>query len=97
MGAAVDYLRQRGLTAKARGKRIAISPASKLTPDIRQYVKSHRLELLAELTSNDGQARKLHWQVFLNGKPLCQIVGEPMTYIEALEAARFRWPEAEVR
>lgn len=96
MGAAIDYLRQRGLTAKARGKRIAISPASKLTPDVRQFVKSHRLELLAELSSNDGQARKMHWQITLNGKPLCTMIGEPITHAEALQAARFRWPDAEV-
>ncbi|MGU2437571.1 hypothetical protein ACTVZD_27595 [Pseudomonas aeruginosa] len=55
MGAAIDFLRERGLTAKAQGKRIIVSPASKLTDDVRKYVKAHRLELLAELGSMDAK------------------------------------------
>ena len=26
----------------------------------------------------------------------CMLIGEPMTYPEALEAARWRWPDVEV-
>lgn len=52
MGAAIDYLRQNGLSARANGKRIIVSPASKMSTEVRQYVKSHRLELLAELTAH---------------------------------------------
>ncbi|TWI58695.1 hypothetical protein IQ22_00403 [Pseudomonas duriflava] len=94
--AALDYLTHRGFAARLRGKRIALSPASRLTDDVRRYVKSHRLEILAELASNDGQARKMHWQISVKGKQICTMIGEPMTYGEALEAARFRWPEAEI-
>lgn len=96
MGAAIDFLLLHGLTARANGKRIIVSPASKLTPDVRQYIKSHRLELLAELAANDGQERRCHWQVTLNGKPLCTMVGEPITYSEALAEARWRWPDADI-
>ena len=97
MGAAIDYLRQHGLTAKANGKRIIVSPASKLTSDVRQYVKAHRLELLAELAANDGMERRSHWRVIQGGKSVCTMLGEPMTFAEALSAARYRWPSAEVR
>ena len=96
MGAAIDYLREHGLTAQMKGQRVVISPASRLTNDIRQYVKAHRLELLAELAANDGLERRSHWQITLGGKPICTMVGEPMTFSEALEAARYRWPDAEV-
>ncbi|WP_374441432.1 hypothetical protein [Pseudomonas panipatensis] len=96
MGAAIDFLRERGLTAQAKGKRIVVSPASRLTNDVRLYVKAHRLELLAELAANDGLERRSHWQIVLGGKPICTMVGEPMTFPEAREAARYRWPEAEV-
>jgi len=53
MGAAIDYLRQNGLSARANGKRIIVSPASKMSTEVRQYVQSHRLELLAELAANN--------------------------------------------
>ncbi|PAO90599.1 hypothetical protein BV581_19325 [Stutzerimonas stutzeri] len=97
MGAAIDFLRERGLTAQAKGKRIVVSPASKLTPDVRLYVKAHRLELLAELAANDGLERRSHWQITLGGKTICTMVGEPMTHAEALEAARWRWPDSYIR
>ncbi|NMZ76623.1 hypothetical protein HBO32_26240 [Pseudomonas nitroreducens] len=96
MGAAIDFLHERGLTAQAKGKRIVVSPASKLTNDVRLYVKAHRLELLAELAANDGLERRSNWQIVLGGISICTMVGEPMTRSEALEAARYRWPDAEV-
>ncbi len=96
MGAAIDFLHEHGLTAKVNGKRLVVSPASKLTDDVRRYIKSHRLELLAELAANDGQERRSNWRITRAGKPLCTLIGEPMTYPEALEAARWRWPDVEV-
>lgn len=96
MSAAIDFLRKRGLMAQAKGKRIVVSPASKLSPDVRLYVKAHRLELLAELAANDGLERRSHWQITLGGKTICTMVGEPMTHAEALEAARWRWPDADI-
>ncbi|MBB4865457.1 hypothetical protein HNP46_004351 [Pseudomonas nitritireducens] len=94
--AAIDYLIQKGFAAKIQGKRIVVSPASRLTDDVRVYIKAHRLELIAELAANDGIERRCHWQVTLSGKPICIMIGEPMTEAEALEAARWRWPGAEV-
>lgn len=96
MGAAIDFLTARGFSARVSGKRLVVSPASRLTDDVRKYVKAHRLELLAELAANDGLERRSHWQITLGGKPLCTMIGEPMTHAEALEAARWRWPDAEV-
>lgn len=96
MGAAIDFLTARGFSARVSGKRLVVSPASRLTDDVRKYVKAHRLELLAELAANDGQERRSHWQITLGGKPICTMVGEPMTFSEALEAASWRWPDAEV-
>lgn len=96
MGAAIDFLTARGFSARVSGKRLVVSPASRLTDDVRKYVKAHRLELLAELAANDGLERRSHWQITLGGKPLCTMIGEPITQAEALEAARWRWPDAEV-
>ena len=96
MGAAIDFLRERGLIAKANGKRIVVSPASMLTNDVRLYVKAHRLELLAELAANDGLERRSHWTITRNGKTVCAMIGDPMTRAEALEAARWRWPDADL-
>lgn len=94
--AAIDYLAEKGFSAKVSGKRLVVSPASRLTDDVRKYIKAHRLELLAELAANDGQERRSNWRITRAGKPLCTLIGEPMTYPEALEAARWRWPDVEV-
>lgn len=80
MGAAIDFLRERGLTAQAKGKRIVVSPASKLTPDVRLYVKAHRLELLAELAANDGLERRSHWQIA--GSSLSELVASEFLLAE---------------
>ncbi len=96
MGAAIDFLHEHGLTAKVNGKRLVVSPASKLTDDVRRYIKAHRLELLAELAANDGQERRSHWQITRGGNPLCVMITEPITHAEALDAARWRWPNVEV-
>lgn len=94
--AAIDYLTAHGFSARVSGKRLVVSPASRLTEDVRKYINSHRLELLAELAANDGQERRSNWRIFLEGKPICVMVGEPMTRAEALEAARWRWPNADL-
>ncbi|MCY1519294.1 hypothetical protein D9M68_540440 [compost metagenome] len=94
--AALDYLTERGFAARKVGMRVRVSPASKLTDDVRKYVKTHRLELLAELAANDGQERRCHWRVIRDGKTVCTMIGEPMTRTEALEAARWRWPDVDV-
>lgn len=95
--AAIDYLTAHGFSARVSGKRLVVSPASRLTDDVRKYIKAHRLELIAELAANDGQERRSNWQVTRAGKALCTMIGEPMTYAEALESARWHWPDAEVR
>lgn len=94
--AAIDYLIQKGFAAKIQGKRIVVSPASRLTEDVRAYIKAHRLELIAELAANDGIERRCHWQIVRDGKPLCVMIGEPITRQEALVAARWRWPDADI-
>lgn len=84
MGAAIDFLRERGLTAKAQGKRIIVSPASKLTDDVRKYVKAHRLELLAELAANDGIERRAHWRV-------CLLIAVPSSWLASPALMPKRW------
>lgn len=95
--AAIDYLKQQGLTAQRVGSRVRLKPKGLISKDVREYVQRHRLVLLAELAANDGETRKAGWKVFRDGKPLCSMVGPPMTYAEALASARWRWPDVDVR
>ncbi|HCJ29540.1 MAG TPA: hypothetical protein DHV63_09645 [Pseudomonas sp.] len=94
--AAIDYLRDRGFAARLNGKRIRVSPASKLTEDVRRYIRAHRLELIAELASNDGIERRCHWTVEVPGHKPFRMISEPVTHAEALAGARLIWPNAEV-
>lgn len=96
MSTAIDYLRQNGLSARVKGDRLIVSPAGKLTPTIRQYIKAHRLELIAEVAANDGLARSSHWRIIRDGKAMCTMIGPPITYQEALAAAQWRWSDATV-
>ncbi len=92
--AAIDYLRDHGFSAKVKGNRLIVSPSSKLTPDVRQYIKLHRLELLAEVAANDGESRRGHWTITVVGHPPFTMICEPVTHGEALRRARERWPDA---
>ncbi|WP_337157955.1 hypothetical protein [Pseudomonas putida] len=94
--AALDYLLERGFTARKHGMRVRVSPASKLTDDIRKYVKTHRLALLAELVANDGLERRCNWTVLMPGCHPFTMIGEPITRDEALAEIHVRWPGAEV-
>ncbi len=55
--AALDYLRRAGLAAEANGDRLRLRPADRITDAVRQFVRDHRVELLAELNAaNDAMA-----------------------------------------
>lgn len=57
MAALVDYLRGAGLAVELEGERLRVTPADRLTEDLRQFVRDYRAELLAELsTVNDAQS-----------------------------------------
>jgi len=94
--AAIDYLREHGLAARIRGERIIVSPRSSVTDAIRHFIKLHRLELLAELAANDGEARRTSWDVVIPGCGKYRMVGEPCTQAEALAYARGIWPAADI-
>ncbi|MNU77927.1 hypothetical protein D3C71_675110 [compost metagenome] len=92
----IDYLLDRGFSAKVVGNRLSVSPSSRLTQEVRRYIKLHRLELMVEVAANDGDARRSHWTVFAAGYSPFTMIGEPMTHAEALVEARTRWPNAKV-
>ncbi|MQT83634.1 hypothetical protein GHN92_03475 [Pseudomonas sp. FSL R10-2964] len=96
MSTAIDYLAQHGLSARQKGNRVVVSPRSLVTDDLQKYIRAHRLELLAELAANDGIERRCHWRVIRGERPICTMVGVPVTRNEALAEVRWRWPDAEV-
>ncbi|MCQ4280474.1 hypothetical protein NA643_15375 [Pseudomonas stutzeri] len=98
--AAIDYLKDHGFDAKVRGNRLVVSPSSKLTKEQRHYIKLHRLELMAEIAANDGEARRTCWTAVITGHgPRQMIFDRPVTRAEALVDASGRgcWPDVEVR
>jgi hypothetical protein len=48
---AIDYLREHGFEAKVVDSRLVVSPATKLTADVRSYIKEHKLELIEVLSA----------------------------------------------
>jgi hypothetical protein len=95
--AALDFLIERGLSAKRIGVRIRISPRTKVTDEVSRYVKQNRLTLLAELDSGDGIERRCAWTVLVPGYRPFTMVGEPITRDEAVADVRGRWPDATIK
>lgn len=122
--AALDYLRGAGLAVELEGERLRVTPADRITAELRQFVRANRSELLAELSAaNDAQTapeplqapaaptpvpaaehapeadsepRRAAWSITRGGKSIGYMVGQPITYAEALAAARWRWPDADI-
>lgn len=46
---AIDYLNEQGFSARLANSLLIVSPSSKLSPELRGYIKSHRLELIDAL------------------------------------------------
>lgn len=97
MGTAISFLHSRGLTARANGLRIAVSPASEITKEDRLFVSANRLRILAELAANDGIERRCHWKVSVPGYRPFTMCSEPLSYDEALTRAQTRWPDATIQ
>lgn len=58
--ATLDYLRCAGLAVELDGDRLRVTPADRITADVRQFVRTHRAELLGDLlaervAANDPQ------------------------------------------
>lgn len=102
--AALDYLRRAGLTVESVADRLRVSPAERITDPLRHFIREHLAELLAELNAaNDStrptpasEPKRAAWSITLAGQPIGYVVGQPMTYSEALAAVRWRWADAAV-
>ncbi|OBY59362.1 MULTISPECIES: hypothetical protein [Pseudomonas] len=84
------------------GNLMSLAGLMGLSPDPAPAPIAERLEEVHTApATNDApisaEPRRNAWTITLGGKPICTMVGEPMTHAEALEAARYRWPDAEVK
>lgn len=86
--AAIDYLTERGFSTKLAGMRIRVSPALQLTDDVRQFIKSHRLALLAELGANDQGEQHPQWRMIQGGRACPGWIEARDLYLNHLMACR---------
>lgn len=61
-------IRDAGFTVKSHPSGLEISPASKLTEKQRNFIKTHREEIIAELRIEQARARFSHWRIICKGK-----------------------------
>ena len=54
--AVLDYLRGAGLAVEANGERLRLSPPDRVTPDVLQFVRDHRAELVTDLLTERAAA-----------------------------------------
>lgn len=50
----------------------------------------------APQATHTSEPKRTAWRVNRAGQPVGYIVGEPMSYAEALQAARWRWDDADI-
>jgi hypothetical protein len=95
--AVLDYLTERGFVARKVGMHIRVSPASRLTPDVRQYIESHRNELLSDLPdsspSNAAEAERPSVADRPLARPRLALVSSQYGYTNAA-AATPEWRQA---
>lgn len=92
----ITFLKTQGLLVKARGQRVVVSPRAKITEEVRRYVKTNRLNILAELEACDGKERRTSWKVKVPDYRPFSMIGQPMTYEEATQVAVSKWPDAQI-
>ncbi len=69
--AALDYLRLAGLVAEINGDGLRLRPVERITDAVRQFVRDHRAELLAELiAANDPQTAPEPLQATTTAAPI---------------------------
>lgn len=94
---ALDFLTERGLSARRNGMRVRVSPRSKITDEVKRYVVRNRLALLVELEAGDGLERRCSWSVLVAGYRPFVMISEPLTREEAMAEVNGRWPGAAVK
>lgn len=93
--AALDYLRRAGLTVEAVDGKLRASPVELITPELRHYLRAHKVELLAELAAaNDPQPPRawLHLLALADGCVI-QLTSEP-PHANVERDARLRYGNA---
>lgn len=69
-----------------------ISPAVAVT-----HVQAREVEKPNQPDSPpDASDRRAAWRITVDGRTICRMAGDPITYSDALAAARWRWPEANI-
>lgn len=88
---------------ESSGEPLEAAPALEVPPVPRVPSHKHKAQDTSEAapTPHESPAqpqadRRSAWAVARGGRPICHMVGEPMTHAEALEAARWRWPDADI-
>lgn len=75
-------IRAAGFTVKSHPSGLEISPASKLTEQQRNFIKTHREEIIAELGIEQARARFSRWRIVCKGKKQEMTIIPPHTMDE---------------
>lgn len=91
--AVLTYLKDNDLYAEAiRGERLRVWPQRNITPEVRDWIKQHKAQLIKELTPK-GELRA--WHLRINGKAVTML-SPCKTRSEAAASASARWPDYQV-
>lgn len=72
----------------------ATAPVQPTANDPQQPASAPARPIEPEATS---EPKRTAWRITRAGQPIGYMVGQPMTYSEALAAARWRWADADIQ
>ena len=90
MSALAQLAERLGLSSDTRPAPAA-APVQPAANDPQQPTSPPAQPTAPEATS---EPKRTAWRITRAGQPIGYMVGQPMTYSEALAAARWRWPDA---
>ena len=82
---ALRKLIDQGLTVKARGNKIIVAPSCKLNEELRDYIRTHKLKLVRELTTGYSSTNYTStkpfkiYSVIVDGKAIIALSREALT------------------
>ncbi|WP_455232148.1 hypothetical protein [Geopseudomonas aromaticivorans] len=75
---------------------VAVPPVPSVPSRNHQGQGENQPATLAPAAEPTSEPQRNAWTITRGGRPICNMVGAPMTYDEALAEARWRWPDADI-
>lgn len=93
----LEQVAAEGLTLALRNNRLFWKADHQPSPELLAELKHHKLAIIEALSAaNDHEALCTSWRIEVSGYRPFIMISEPITEADALNVARWHWPDADV-